>query len=58
MKSTMEILEQYGLADSYERTCLFLQFPDLRNVFHDIEFENHFIKKDRTIFDWIKCIRK
>ncbi len=38
MKRTIEILKQYRQADSYVRTFLFLQYPDLRDVFQDIEF--------------------
>lgn len=39
MERTIEILKQYRQADFYERTCLFLQFPDLRDVLQDIEFK-------------------
>jgi hypothetical protein len=51
MESTIKIVKQYDQGDSYERTCLFLQFPDLRDVFLDIELKNPAIEKDRTIFD-------
>jgi hypothetical protein len=40
MERTIEILKQYRQADYYVRTCLFLQFPDLRDVFQGIEFIN------------------
>jgi hypothetical protein len=53
MDKTIEILKQYRQADSYERTCLFLQFPDLRDVFQDIELKNPAVEKDRTIFNWL-----
>jgi hypothetical protein len=37
MERVKEILIQYAQADFYERMHLFLQFPDLRNVFGEIE---------------------
>ena len=40
MERAIEIINQYKRVDSYERTCLFFQFPDLRDVFWDIELKN------------------
>ena len=37
MERVKEILIQYEQADFFERMHLFLQFPDLRNVFGEIE---------------------
>jgi hypothetical protein len=51
MGRTIEILKQYGKADSYERRCLFLQFPDLRDVFQDVESQNPTIEENCSIFD-------
>ena len=56
MERTMDIIKQYRQADSYERTCLFLQISDLRDVFQDIEIENPAVEIDRTIFNSPKCV--
>jgi len=37
MERAKEILIQYAQADFYERMHLFLQFPELRDVFGEIE---------------------
>jgi len=40
MEQEMEILIRYGEADFNERLHLFLQFPELRGAFQEIEFKN------------------
>ncbi len=40
MKQKLDILIAYGEADINERLHLFLQFPDLRNAFQEIERKN------------------
>lgn len=60
MERPIEIVKRYEQRDSYERICLFLQFPDLRDVFQDIESQNPAVEEDCSIFDWLnwlKCIR-
>jgi len=37
MEKEIEILIQYAQADSFKRLHLFLQFPDLRGAFQEIE---------------------
>ena len=37
MKQEIDILIQYGEADINKKLHLFLQFPDLRSGFHEIE---------------------
>jgi hypothetical protein len=39
MGREMEILRQYEQAEFPERMILFLQFPDLRNIFQEVEFK-------------------
>jgi elongation factor P--beta-lysine ligase len=40
MEQEIEILIQYGEADIIEKLHLFLQFPELRNAFQEIERKN------------------
>jgi hypothetical protein len=40
MEREIDILIQYGEADINEKLHLFLQFPDLRNAFQEIERKN------------------
>ena len=37
MKKVVKILQQYAQADFSQRIYLFLQFPDLRDAFQEIE---------------------
>lgn len=56
MEKMLDILKQYKQADSYERTCLFLQYPDLRDVLQDIELKNPAVEIDHTIFNSLKFV--
>ncbi len=40
MEREIDILVQYGEADINKKLHLFLQFPDLRNAFQEIERKN------------------
>jgi hypothetical protein len=40
MEQEIDILVQYGEADINKKLHLFLQFPDLRNAFQEIERKN------------------
>lgn len=37
MERPLETVKRYERADSYERLCLFLQFPNLRDEFLDVD---------------------
>lgn len=49
MKKETKILIQYTRAGFSKRMHLFLQFPDLRNVFQDIERKRCFCSKDLSM---------
>jgi hypothetical protein len=51
MERPTEILKRYKESDFYERLCIFLQFPDLRDAFEDIELRNPPVEKDCFIFE-------
>jgi hypothetical protein len=42
MERGIEILIQYAQADFSQRICLFLQFPDLRGVFKEMERRKYY----------------
>ncbi len=47
MERGIEILIQYALADFYKRMHLFLQFPDLRSFFGEIERNKYYFLRPR-----------
>ena len=54
MDRTTEIIKRYEKSDSYERLCIFLSFPDLRDVFEDIELKIPVADEHRTFLEWLK----
>ena len=46
MKEEIEILTRYRHADENERLYLFLQFPELRPSFQEIELEEYAANRD------------
>ena len=52
MKKEKEIVARYREADENERLYLFLQFPDLRISFQEIDLEEYIANRDFiSIFD-------
>ena len=52
MKEEIDILTRYREADENERLYLFLQFPDLRISFQEIDLEEYAANRDYIgIFD-------
>jgi len=47
MDKIAEVIKRYKQADFFERLCLFLSTPDLRDVFEDIELKNPAANEDR-----------
>ena len=46
MKEEIEIVARYRRADADERLYLFLQFPELRISFQEIDLEEYAAQKD------------
>jgi len=51
MKKEAEILIQYARGDFSKRLYMFLQFPDLRDAFQEIERKGFRCSKGFCIFD-------
>jgi len=51
MKKEAEILIQYARGDFSKRMYMFLQFPDLRDAFQEIERKGFRCSKDFCIYD-------
>jgi hypothetical protein len=58
MEGIREILKLYEQVDYAHRMQLFLQFPDLRDVFEDIELTSPAVDNDHIVSEWQKDMRK
>jgi hypothetical protein len=57
MNRLTEILKRYEQADSEMRLYLYLQYPDLRDAFNDMELTNPAVDNSRITSEWAKYVK-